>query len=205
MQDKWYADKRDIVKWGTLVHVARKHQATKILQVACYRQPETGVASLTSEQGNEPPQPVSLPQEVYRYFRDVRDIERLQNRTDLTIEVFNKEFCHPREAYFESVAEQVKRKRRNRLVVFLDPDTGIAPERATLAHVTDSEIRQIYGAMRKGDLLVFYQHARRRKEWKREAMSELARALAVPQKRIVTFTCPEIAPDVALFLLQKQA
>ncbi len=190
MQDKWYADKRDIVKWGTLVHVARKHQATKILQVACYRQPETGVASLTSEQGNEPPQPVSLPQEVYRYFRDVRDIERLQNRTDLTIEVFNKE---------------VKRKRRNRLVVFLDPDTGIAPERATLAHVTDSEIRQIYGAMRKGDLLVFYQHARRRKEWKREAMSELARALAVPQKRIVTFTCPEIAPDVALFLLQKQA
>ena len=103
------------------------------------------------------------------------------------------------------MAEQVKRDRRARLLVFLDPDTGIAPKRAKLEHVTDSELEQIYGAMRKGDLLVFYQHARRRKEWRKETRSQFARALDMPEKQVATFTCPEIASDVAFFAVQKQA
>jgi hypothetical protein len=37
MQDQWYGDKRDLVKWGTLLELARKYQVTQILQVLYHR------------------------------------------------------------------------------------------------------------------------------------------------------------------------
>jgi len=208
MQDQWYADNRDLVKWGVLVHLAGEHQITNILQVACYRKSGTGTASLACTQGGEPPRGVPLPHEVYEHFRDVRDVRditRLQDRTGLTIEVFNEEFCRPREGYFNSVEKEVTRERRAPLLVFLDPDTGIASKRAKLKHVTDSELKRIYDVMREGDLLVLYQHARRRKQWKEETGSQFAHALAVPKQRVAMFACPELAADVVFFAVQKKA
>ena len=37
MQDEWYGDKRDVIKWGTLVHLAHRHAIRAIIQVAFLR------------------------------------------------------------------------------------------------------------------------------------------------------------------------
>ena len=37
MQDTWYGDHRDVVKWGTLVHLARSEEIRTIVQVAFLR------------------------------------------------------------------------------------------------------------------------------------------------------------------------
>ncbi|WP_157844579.1 hypothetical protein [Dehalococcoides mccartyi] len=34
MKDKWYGDKRDLVKWGVLLTLAKMFSARRILQVA---------------------------------------------------------------------------------------------------------------------------------------------------------------------------
>ena len=31
MKDTWYGDKRDLVKWGTLVHLARRENIKQII------------------------------------------------------------------------------------------------------------------------------------------------------------------------------
>ena len=42
MRDIWYADNRDLIKWGALFHLARVFEAVRILQVAYYRASEFG-------------------------------------------------------------------------------------------------------------------------------------------------------------------
>ena len=37
MRDWWYGDKRDIVKWGAILVLARKQSINTVLQVALYR------------------------------------------------------------------------------------------------------------------------------------------------------------------------
>ena len=43
-------------------------------------------------------------------------------------------------------------------IIFLDPDTGLELERASLKHVLESELGEIWEQMAPGDVLVFYQH-----------------------------------------------
>ena len=37
MRDQWYGDKRDMVKWAALLHLAQRERLSAILQVALYR------------------------------------------------------------------------------------------------------------------------------------------------------------------------
>ncbi len=37
MQDIWYSDNRDLIKWGTLFNLAEKFEASQILHVAYFR------------------------------------------------------------------------------------------------------------------------------------------------------------------------
>ncbi len=34
MRNTWYADQRDVVKWGMLAHIAERHSLAAIVQVA---------------------------------------------------------------------------------------------------------------------------------------------------------------------------
>jgi hypothetical protein len=42
--------------------------------------------------------------------------------------------------------------------VFLNPDTGLEPEKPSFEHVLESEFSVIWRALDTGDVLVFYQH-----------------------------------------------
>ena len=82
MRDQWYGDKRNLVKWGTLVYLAKREGLATILQLAMYR-PSDACAPLRS--GNRE---IALPNEVLRHFRDLDDIQRLSERVGIRVDGF---------------------------------------------------------------------------------------------------------------------
>ena len=86
---------------------------------------------------------------------------------------------------------------------FLDPDTGLEPEKTTKPeHVLESEARDIWGAMRQGDVLVLYQHAKRATGWVETTRRQFASALGV-NGGVKLAWGPNVAPDVAFFYCVK--
>ena len=195
MRDQWYGDNRDLLKWGTLIHIARREQHSAILQVAMYR-PNDELATLNSSRGR-----IEIPVEVIRHFRDVDVIHRLARTSGIRIEVFKSPF-RDRSAYFEKVKRRIESLSGDSLVVLLDPDTGLAPQVAGPEHVTTHEVRLVFDVLKRGDALVCYQHARRQKDWRGDRRRAFTRALGVSSQEVEVFDS-ELAKDVALFSVTK--
>ena len=205
MRDWWYGDKRDLVKWGAVPVLARKWSIRAVLQVALYR---SAIYDYHLSIGNTTK---SLPVEVVRHFRDIDDIQRLAEATNLKIDIhkdtfqWNREFRTKkdfREDYFDKVTTKI-RHYRDSVIVFLDPDTGIAPLNYDYKHVTHREIRKTLRAMKIGDVLLFYQHARRGdKDWINSTKKEFSEAIGtgVP---IDTIICNQIASDVMFLVVER--
>ena len=194
MQDEWYGDKRDVVKWSSLVHLARREKIRHILHVAMYR--SNMYPALGTAQG-----PVELPIKVVQHFCDLNDVQRLATATGLGVEVFKEEFCD-RSDYFDRVCKRVRSYDCTPLVVFLDPDTGLAPKKPELKHVTLCEVAVVFKALRLRDLLVCYQHALRAKDWQDRKRLELACALGLATSKVEAFKS-DFARDVVMLAVKK--
>ena len=196
MRDQWYGDNRDLVKWSALVYLARREAVSAILHVAMYR-PGPAPAPLATAHGKVDP-----PAEVFRHFRDLADIQRLGVATGLAIEVVKEPFTD-RTAYFGRVCERVRAPRGGSLLVLLDPDVGLAPEIHGPEHVTSTEVAAVFAALRPGDLLVCYQHARRQKDWRGRARRAFANAPGMPSFEVEVLQS-EVARDVLLLAVKKK-
>lgn len=193
MRDKYYADNRDIVKWGSALCLARRIKASVIVQVAFYR-PDGNQRGLTVSDYAEP-QPIA--REVIAHFRDLNHIHGLGPGAGLRIEPIMREWTQARDQYVADIIEEIRTYRSPR-VILLDPDTGIAPPRLTLKHVTSDEIQRIYNALEPGDSLAVYQHRWRDLRWLDIAKERLARAIKLDPGRILVMSCPAMAQDVAI-------
>ena len=74
MKDTWYADNRDLVKWGSLLRLAEMRQAEVILQVAYYRPnhwPTIDIAGST----------YALPECVTAHFRSIKNANAILHKT----------------------------------------------------------------------------------------------------------------------------
>ncbi len=197
MRDCWYGDKRDIVKWVMLVHLAREQAIKTILWVVFYRE------KYPQEELKLDKQWKPIPKEVWKHFRDIRTIKRLQTPTKMRIDVFNKPWGDDREAYINSVLKKISKDRRQPMIVFLDPDTGISRvDSANKKHVSDEDVEKIYRTLRTGDTLVLYQHAQRYKDWPKRTRDLFAGAIGIHWKKVLTVQW-EIASDVAFFVATK--
>ena len=196
MRDQWYGDNRDLVKWSALVYLARREAVSAILHVAMYR-PGSAPAPLATAHGKVDP-----PAEVFRHFRDLDDIQRLGVATGLAIEVVKEPFTD-RTAYFGRVCERVRAPHGGSLLVLLDPDVGLAPEIHGPEHVTSTEVAAVFAALRPGDLLVCYQHARRQKDWRGRARRAFANAPGMPSFEVEVLQS-EVARDVLLLAVKKK-
>lgn len=182
MRDRWYGDNRDLVKWGTVVHLARQHRAHTIFQIAFYH-PEQVSLELTANG-----EPVPVPSEVWAYFRRITDIERLKSRPCLEIRVFDKEFSHgERRRYIQDAIAEIAGLKPRHLVVLLDPDTGIEPRRPGATHVTAEEVREVFDAIKPGDVLCLYQHARRDRKWLAKTRDQFQTAVGLEPPAIKVF------------------
>ena len=197
MKNKWYGDDRDLAKWGSLIQLSHAHGLETIIQAAFitdgHTQPE-----LETDDG-----PVPISNKVWSHFRDIRNIRHLAKRTNTKIVVITEPFEHSsRDKYIRHVLAVMTRYQGNKKIVFLDPDTGIAPTRATVAHVKPDEIRTLWNNMKPKDWLVFYQHAPRERNWVETRRAKFAEACGVTS--VKTFRSPNIANDVVFYSVEKQ-
>ena len=70
MREEWYGDPRDLVKWGTLVHLARYDSIRTIIQVAFFRVSERPQLESDGHKWR-------VADEVWRHFRDLGSIRQL--------------------------------------------------------------------------------------------------------------------------------
>jgi len=195
MRDQWYGDDRDLVKWGGLLHLAHRESMSAILYVAMYRA-DAATEPLLTGRG-----PVDLPAEVLRHFRDIDDIQRLARATGLEITVHKDPMTH-RRAYFARVATRIQ-SQAGPMLVFLDPDIGLVSEGAGPEHVASADVSVVFDAMREGDLLVCYQHARRQKDWRGRARRAFANAPGIPAFEVEAIRS-DLARDVLLLAVKKE-
>lgn len=196
MKPEWYGDKRDLVKWGVLLHIARDHSAKRILQVTYFRPSKWPQLQIDG-------QPRPIPEAVIGHFRNMFDITRL--RGGPRIEVVGSEFvdrCQYAEAVIKAIAS---RPDGEGCVVFLDPDIGLEPLKPTLEHVLVSELGDIWRHMFPGDVLVFYQHQTNKngQPWVEPKREQFENAIGLVHGGVKVATGYAIARDVAFFYCRK--
>ncbi len=190
MKDKWYSDNRDLVKWGVLLQLAELYDIATILQVAYFRPTPWDEKSIEIDGRTYP-----LPPEVVCHFRDIKNITTLRPN----VMVLDAP-CHDRDQYLQRVLMAI-RDLPKPAIVFLDPDTGLEPKgKAGFEHVLETELREIWHALRPGDLLVFYQHANRgRRTWIKEKKTQFEKAIGLEPGGSKLARGKGIAHDVAFF------
>jgi hypothetical protein len=201
VRDKWYEDNRDLVKWGTLIALAGRFNLNHILQVLYYRPTEWAQIEIDGKSAN-------IPRELIQHFRDVDSICKLGCR--FTIGVLKHQFDNRpdrRRDYQERIIAAIYARHYGAGIVFLDPDTGLEPESGKFGptHVTQDELLEIWTALRRGDLLVFYQHEDNKagREWKIRKKKQFAEAIGIHREQARIASASEIALDVAFFFARK--
>ncbi|MGA2281066.1 MAG: hypothetical protein ABSG80_12270 [Verrucomicrobiota bacterium] len=198
MQTQWYGDKRDVVKWATLIHLCKEQGLRIIVQVPFLNDAEF------SHELRIDRQPRLFPKSVWSHFRDLKHIEELGGYENLDIQIIDGQFKHAeREAYINKVCETIDRYTEFPKAVFLDPDTGIAPQKPDARHVVIEEIKTVWRRLKRGDWLVLYQHALRTKNWRSVQGKKFARACGGVTVR--AYDCGTIAHDVVFFCAEQKS
>ena len=136
------------------------------------------------------------------HFRDLDDIQRLSERVGIRIDVF-KATLQDRRTYFGEARQVVQSLCAGPLLVFLDPDTGIAPTNSDFRHYMKEDIRMVFDPMKTGDVLVCYQHARRNSDWRNDVRKDFSSTLGIETTEVEVFDS-ELASDVALFSVKRK-
>ena len=209
MQDIWYADKRDLVKWTTLYHLAHIFKGSRIIQIAFYRKEKKFGKVIIDGQEKE------IPKEVISHFRDIHKIGDIKFQVPVEVADFSIENnwgeMEYRHDYLIAVIEQLQDYQKEKLIVFLDPDTGLQPmqtkskTRPKPEHVSGEEVGKIWDALKPKDVFVLYQHQtnRRGESWIDDKQIQLAKALSLPKGTVKLAHGPEVAKDVVFFYAQK--
>jgi len=196
MRDKWYADNRDLIKWSGIIHLCLTRRIKTAIQIPYYRSEEWPAMVFDDEE-------IPLSPPVIEHFRDIRDIKRLSERIDLEIVVF-QEYFDPshRVKYHNDVCAKLHGI-KGKKVVFVDPDKGLAIQKYAAEHVKPNEVREIWRSLNLGDILVFYQHRFRNKDWLKLRRNQLSDICGVEVSRVRTWLAQQIAHDVAFYYIEK--
>lgn len=192
MRDAWFGDRRDVVKWAAVAHIASREQIEMVTHVAFLRR--VPPFKLETPDGTEQINP-----SVWQFFRDITTIRDLGSKLKLEIVVYSEDFKH-RSTYTKQLSAKLGEISKRKLVL-LDPDTGIAPKQPTLGHVKHEDIRSFWDALRLGDWLVVYQHASRKKDWlgePRRVLSEVCDG-----RPVAVYKASKLASDVAFLCVKK--
>lgn len=179
MRERWYGDRRDLVKWSCLLDLATRNQLRRIVYVACLRGDATERDALAQTFGGE------ATQAVWDHFRDLGSSVALAEKLGIQCDLVDQLFPasgDARRLYWDAVSEAVSKGPRPSLV-FLDPDTGLGSSTSG-THVDADELQSVWSLLRAGEYLVFYQHAWRAQDWRLQAHRRFAGALDVPEDQV---------------------
>jgi hypothetical protein len=196
VRDIWYADHRDLVKWGSLVQIATRDGLKTIIQIPFLRADPRPTLSFASSGVEEE---FEIPEMVWTFFRSVPDIEQLGQRSGLQVKLLSQWFEPRRRAGYVAAAVDFVQRTSGTKVVLLDPDTGIA-RTPKAEHAAVQDARQVWRALGRGDSLVLYQHTLRTLDWcdtSRELFGE-----ACQIDRVETVSCQRF-PGVVFHVAKK--
>ena len=197
MKDIWYADNRDLAKWAILCHLADSFKVATILQVAFYRISKFDQIVIDGHKRDLPP-------EVTAYFRNINNICGIKSKVQ--IEVFDLLF-EDRQTYLQAVVKWLSGHQKEKLIIFLDPDTGLQPMRTkpNNEHILETELKDIWTGLKHEDVFVLYQHKtnRRGEGWVEPKKKQFAKAIEVPTNMVKIAHGFEVASDIVLFYTQK--
>lgn len=195
MRNKWYGDKRDVVKWSVLIQLANIKAASRILQIAYFREDDLNHIEMD---GND----YDIPTEVMAHFRDIRRIHVLPSHVKVTI--FDKVIAD-RNDYLDKANEFISSFKEERCIVFLDPDTGLEPTSHNLNHVLDKEAKAYWDMLKHFDVLALYQHQTNRNgdAWEEPKRMQFEDAIGVSHGLVKIGRGLHVARDVVLFYAQK--
>ena len=203
VQDSWYGDNRDLIKWGVLLRLAELFKAERILQLAFNpRDMEFGRLVIGGQEHD-------IPQEVIAHFRNLRAIGGVTRKVRVT--VFDPPFqIEKRVSHLHAARAFLSAFSQERCIVFLDPDTGLerAPKKARrLKYVVWPEAQAIWDKMKPGDVFAFYQHRPRvpGADWFEPRRRQLAEALRVLPQAVKIAIAPSIARDVIISYMERPA
>lgn len=199
MRDKWYSDNRDLVKWSTLLLIAREYRSDCILQIAYFRQSQFGKVTIDGRESE-------IPSEVLAHFRDIQKITELTTYPEVI--VFADEFGD-RDKYLAAINKFInENSKKQRCIVFLDPDTGLEPHtRRNHKHVLRKELKEIWDEISSQWIIAFYQHktTKKREEWIEPKRKQFSEAITIPLKAVKVASGIHIANDVVFFFAEKKA
>lgn len=196
MQDKYYADDRDLIKWSVLIRLAEQHRLSRIIQIAYLRPSAFGMIDIAGQQTELPPQ-------VRMHFRDINIITALHSH--IPISVFDRVF-HERKTYHDAVSRYLVELGDELRLVFLDPDTGLEPAgKPDLKHVLDAEANEVWSQLKTNEIFAFYQHQTNRagKPWIEEKRTQLENAIKAGKGAVLVGKSPQIAKDVVIYFAIK--
>jgi hypothetical protein len=197
MRERWYGDRRDLVKWSCLLDLATKNQLRRIVYVVCLRADTTERDTLTQTFGSE------ITRAVWNHFRDLDSSGALAEQLGIQCDIVDQLFPasgDARRLYWDAVSEAVSEGPRPSLV-FVDPDTGLGSSTSG-THVGADELQLVWGLLEAGECLVFYQHAWRVQDWRNQARRRFAAALDVPEGQVGCIHS-EVSKDVVFLVSQK--
>jgi hypothetical protein len=211
MRDRWYGDNRDLIKWGGIRILCSENKINKVLWVAYLRDDKW-----TKIRFNDHLEP--LPDKVLHHFKSIRkNMDRLRNNIGLDIilvdDKINVKYSRQsRETYTKLICEYIKNNANGNKVVFLDPDTGIEPNRLEETHVSKKEVKDIWNSLKENDHLVFYQHRSFDTEWRDKTKQMLASICESKEKIKMWFAdesinnnSAKLARDVVFYFIKKVA
>lgn len=105
-----------------------------------------------------------------------------------------------RRDYMREIGKKLQAVSGEKLVL-LDPDTGMEPKRAKPEHVRESEVKEIWERLGRGDWLVLYRHASRNTGWQGFSKRKFGRACGGIEPE--SFKAPGITKSVVLFAGKK--
>lgn len=205
MRNEWYGDRRDVVKWTSLLHLAQREEIDRIVQIAMCTDMEPAPPEITTLD-REIVQCQAVAAQVANHFHhhnDLNGIRPFGQHFGIDVEVRLAPFAHPgRGQYFDNVLNEIRASTK-RTIWFFDPDTGIEPQGgANEKHVRLQELLDAFKAMRSGDYLACYQHAWREDNWQTLARNRLAARLDIAKNRVEVFAS-DYASDVIILAVEK--
>lgn len=194
MKGIWYGDRRDRVKWGGLIYLARSFEIPRIIHVSYFRKCALPILIADGE-------PVPLPMDVWDHFSCLSNIEGLAATVNIEISAVGCTFEQARRTEYRTEVAEELRSMRDPVIAFCDPDTGIATGRPQGAHAAIKDLQSYWGALKTGDIMAVYQHAHRAQGWIQSQRELLSQAVG---NTVQTISGPDIARDVALLWCRKE-
>jgi hypothetical protein len=192
MRLRWVGDSRDYVKWDC---VYENSEGRLVFYVPMLRSDVDAVCKHA---------------EVQRHFDKRKSLDQFHDLFPDRFEVF----VFPRSEYstkiaseyFSSVVIRLRElQRKGRVLVFLDPDTGVEPTSgASDEHVRGNDLRTVWTALRPGDKMIVYQHASRSAGWKDALRMRASEFLKIEPVQVPNpYFTGNLAKDVCFLVLEK--